>query len=178
MSESNEVIIMAFDGDGSARAQYKTDEDCVREFTSFMNDTFNPKEIEGMYSGDIGDMFMAFAAGRKSVGHAADLAEAKCAFHHLKAAIAAVEVCGVPIHHLSHELAKHFDVQTHDFVKEIKAQAIEEFGCSKQAVRDLNELCPFDGSEQMQIGWKSGVVDVRNYCFTYAKKFVRECGDL
>lgn len=103
-----------------------------------------------------------------------EIKEMQCAFHHLKAAVASVEVCGVPIHHLSHELAKHFSVQTHDFVKEIQAKAIEDFAASKQAVRDLNELYPFDGSEQMQIGWRSGVVDVRNYCFVYAKKYIRE----
>lgn len=104
-----------------------------------------------------------------------EIKEMQCAFHHLKSAVAEIEICGVPMHHLSHELAKHFSVPTHNFVKEIQAKAIEDFGASKQAVRDLNEMLNQDDSEHVKIGWKSGVVDVRNYCFVYAKKYIREC---
>lgn len=45
------------------------------------------------------------------------------AFHHLKSSVSKAEVCGVPLHHLSYEMSKHFEVKTHDFVREFLAEA-------------------------------------------------------
>lgn len=45
------------------------------------------------------------------------------AFHHLKVAVSKAEICGVPLHHLSYEMSKHFSITTHDFVTDALAEA-------------------------------------------------------
>jgi hypothetical protein len=102
------------------------------------------------------------------------LAELSCALHHLKHAIAAVEICGVPIHHLSHDIGKHFEVHTVDFVKEIQAKAVEDF--CKSLRRGMAEKEPKNCSQQMIEYWKSAMVDCRSYGDIYSEN-IRKGGE-
>lgn len=189
MGDINKLTIMAID-DFSGCAQYKTDECLVDGFTKFMDDNFGIEEVESMYSGDIAGMFMAFCSGKKYSDKSNEfipglsgeskvafqlgekLSEAHCALYHLQQSIATVEICGVPIHHLSFDISKHFTGVEISFVKEVQAKAVLDF--CKALRKEVSEKMPDGCSDQMLDGWKSGVMDARDAGYAYADAIVFE----
>lgn len=95
-----------------------------------------------------------------------------CTLHHLKEAVAKAEVCGVPLHHLSDDLAKHFDVKTHDFVAQIKSNGLDDF--TKLARGFCMDKYPEDDTpEAMLIGWKAGVTDCINAAHLFSDQLLK-----
>lgn len=76
-------------------------------------------QLQGMLSRD-GDIFKL---KEELAQEKEKYKEIAFAFHHLKDCVSKAEVCGIPLHHLSYEMSKHFEVKTHDFVQEFLAEA-------------------------------------------------------
>lgn len=86
--------------------------------------------------------------------------ELQSAFHQLKEAISKVEICGVPLHHLSHDLARHFIVDTRTFSKDIEKEAIFKLKLRLKKFAKENQPSEIDCSAEMVNGWKSAMFEV------------------
>lgn len=88
------------------------------------------------------------------------ISELQSAYHQLKEAISKVEICGVPLHHLSHDLAKHFSVDTYTFSKDIEREAIFKLKLRLKNFAKENQPSESDCSAEMVNGWKSAMFEV------------------
>jgi len=88
------------------------------------------------------------------------IAELQSAYHQLKKAVAEVEICRVPLHHLSHDLAKHFNIDTHSFAKDIEKNAIFQLKVRLKNFAKENQPSEIECPPDMVSGWKSAMFEV------------------
>jgi len=87
--------------------------------------------------------------------------DTKSAYHHLKKSISSVEICGVPLHHLSRDISNHMEVDTCDFDKQLKISALTKFRKQLKIQQNKNE--PVDCPHDMVVGWKAGMCEVFSF---------------
>lgn len=91
------------------------------------------------------------------------------AYHQIKKAVSGIEICGVPLHHLSHDLSKHFYINTFDFSLDMKQKHLHELRQKLRASANKND--PIDVSDDMAIGWKSAMMEA----FSVLDREISDC---
>jgi len=93
------------------------------------------------------------------------------AYCHLKKSISNVNICGVPLHHLSYDISTHMSVETVDFYKRLEIKAIDDL--RKTIKRKAKESQDDTLLDDMLVGWKAAMIEVFSFIDEEIKELER-----